>query len=122
MEATIFNYLDSILCSKKYITDINHEESQYSSFMCNRWISMYSNTTAEIINDSTNKYWSQMMQPKEHYDFLMHLMPKYSRKKINYIKKVKEDASAAAEDNSSSIARRMEISTREVEMLKSMCS
>jgi hypothetical protein len=83
---------------------------------------MYSNTTAEIINDSTNKYWSQMMQPKDHYDFLMHLMPKYSRKKINYIKKVKEDASAAAENNSSSIAKRMEISTREVEMLKSMCS
>lgn len=120
MEATIFNYLDSILCSKKYITDINHEESQYSSFMCNRWISMYSHTTAEIINESTNKYWSQMMQHKEHYDFLMHLMPKYSRKKINYIKKVKEDA-AVVEDHSA-IARRMELSTREIKMYQDMCS
>jgi hypothetical protein len=115
MEATIFNYLDSILCSKKYITDINHEESQYSSFMCNRWISMYSNTTAEIINESTNKYWSQMMQPKDHYDFLMCLMPKYSRKKINYIKKVKEDPAAEATNNNAAIARKIEISTREVE-------
>ena len=122
MEATIFNYLDSILCSKKYITDINHEESQYSSFMCNRWISMYSNTTAEIINDSVNKYWSQMMQPKDHYDFLMCLMPKYNRKKINYIKKVKEDPAAVAKNHNTAIARKMEISTREVEMYQSACS
>ena len=122
MEATIFNYLDSILCSKKYITDINHEESQYSSFMCNRWISMYSNTTAEIINDSVNKYWSQMMQPKDHYDFLMCLMPKYNRKKINYIKKVKEDPAAVAKNHNTAIARKIEISTREVEMYQSTCS
>ena len=122
MEATIFNYLDSILVTKKYIADINHEESQYSNFMSNRWISMYSDTTAEIINDSTNKYWSQMMQPKEHYDFLMHLMPKYARKKINYIKKVKEDHKEQQETNSTSIARKMEISTREVEMYQDMCS
>lgn len=116
MEPTIFNYIDSILCSKKYIEDIKYDETQYNIFMCNRWISMYSDTAAEIINDSSNKYWPELMQHQDHYDFLFNLMPTYSRKKIDYIKKHKEETSENPEDNTAKIAKNLEISQREVKM------
>ena len=113
MQATIFDYLDSILNHKRRLGDIEYEENQYSSFMCNRWLSMHSDMVAEIINDTTNKYWSQMMLPTEHYDFIRNLLPKYNKRKINYIKKVKEEKTDAV-DHTINIAHRMEISTREV--------
>lgn len=116
MEPSIFNYIDSILCSKKYLEGIKHDETQYNIFMCNRWISMYSDTAAEIINDSSNKYWPELMQHQDHYEFLFNLMPVYSRKKIDYIKKIKDESSETSDDSAPRIAKSLEISQREVKI------
>lgn len=118
MQATIFDYLDSILNHKRRLGDIEYEENQYSSFMCNRWLSMHSDVVAEIINDTTNKYWSQMTQSVDHYDFIRNLLPQYPKRKINYIKKNKEEKTDIV-DHTSNIAKRLEISKREVKLYQS---
>lgn len=121
MQPTIFTYLDSIINTKRYVDAIKQEDHQYSSFMCNRWVSMYSNTAAEIINDSANKYWSQMMHPQDHYEFMLNLLPTYPRRKISYIKKVKEETSKDQEEKDNTdalLAKRMELSTREIKQYK----
>lgn len=116
MEASCFDYIDSIISSKKYIEDIKHDETQYSNFMCNRWISMYSDTAAEIINDSSNRYWSELTQQQDHYEFLLNLFPKYPRKRINYIKKVKDETTTENDTDIKRIAKRLELSQREIKM------
>ena len=119
MQATIFDYLDSILNHKRRLDDIDYEENQYNNFMCNRWLSMHSDVVAEVINDTTNKYWSQLTASIDHYDFLRNLLPKYSKRKINYIKKSKEEKSDV-EDHSTTTAKRLEISAREVKSYQNL--
>jgi hypothetical protein len=121
MQATIFDYLDSILNHKRRIGDIEYEENQYNNFMCNRWLSMHSDVVAEVINDTTNKYWSQMTSSTEHYDFVRNLLPKYSKRKINYIKKIKKikEEKSDAVDHTANIAKRVELSTREIKQYMS---
>ena len=54
----IFQYINSLLFSKKKI-DINcDDESQFNLFMVNRWTSMYSKELNEYVNETTNKYWN----------------------------------------------------------------
>ena len=51
---SIFDYINSIAFSKKSI-DLNCEdESQFSSFMVNRWLSFYSPEISNYINDFTS--------------------------------------------------------------------
>lgn len=121
MQATIFDYLDSILTRKQRLDDIDYEENQYSNFMCNRWLSMHSDVVAEIINDTTNKYWSQMTTRAEHYDFIRNLLPRYHKRKINYIKKTREEKSDVV-DHAANIARNLELSVREIQQYQSMKS
>ena len=118
MEATIFTYIDSIVHSKKYVEDIRHEESQYNTYMCNRWLSMHSDVAAEIVNDSANKYWSQLTQKQDHYEFLLNLFPKLKWRKLSYIKKNKEESAAEPDESSARLAKRLEISKREVELYR----
>lgn len=117
MSSTIFNYVDSILFDKQHLDDVKCDESQYNSYMVNRWCSMCTTDSAMIINETTNRYWSVMTQKQDHYDFLLNLMPTHRRKKLSYIKKVKDEANKKEDDNIKQIARRLELSTREVKLL-----
>lgn len=121
MEATIFNYVDSILFDKHQIDDIKYTENQYNSYMTNRWCSMCTTDVVEIINTTTNKYWSVLAQRQDHYEFLLHLMPTQRRKRLSYIKKTKEESSKKDDDTViRQTARRLEISVREVKLLSQL--
>ena len=117
MTSTIFNYVDSILFDKQHLDDVKYDESQYNSYMVNRWCSMCTTDVAEIINETTNKYWSVMTQKQDHYDFLLNLMPTQRRKRLMYIKKVKEKSVKKEDDTIKQLARRLELSTRETRLL-----
>jgi hypothetical protein len=56
MDDTIFNYIDSVLFTKKKLNNLNEGETQFNLFMVNRWCSMYSPDIAQIINQTSNQY------------------------------------------------------------------
>lgn len=95
---TIFQYINSILFSKKKI-DINcDDESQFNLFMLNRWSSMYSKEINNYINESSNKYWNLFDEKNEQYNYLYSLIPKLKYKKISYIKKLKKEKNKKEEE------------------------
>lgn len=84
---TIFDILSSLLTTKKRIELDVDTEKEFSLFMVNRWISMYSPEKAALINSTINKWWGVFETKQEQYNFLMHLLSKSKYKKISYIKK-----------------------------------
>ena len=88
---TIFQYLNSILFSKKKI-DINcDDESQFNLFMVNRWTSMYSSELANYINETSNKFWNLFNDKQNQYNYVYNIIPKLRYKKLSYLKKTKKD-------------------------------
>ena len=88
---TIFQYLNSLLFSKKKI-DINcDDESQFNLFMVNRWSSMYSKEINEYVNETSNKYWNLFDDKLNQYNYLYNLLPRLRFKRLNYLKKIKKE-------------------------------
>lgn len=114
MDDTIFNFIDSVLFTKKKLNTINEGETQFNLYMLNRWGSMYSSDVAYIINETSNKYGKLFQTKEEQYQFVLNMLPKVKKKRINYIKKTKEEPKK--EDNDIAlIAKAMEMSKRELE-------
>jgi hypothetical protein len=88
---TIFDYINSILFTKKKIELNCDEESQFSLFMLNRWCSFYSKELANYVNQTTNTYAGLYNLKQEQYDLIYNTAPKLKFKRIEYIKKVKKD-------------------------------
>lgn len=125
MPDNIFDYIDSITNTKKFVDDIKYDESVYSGYMCNRWISMMDADSAIIINETTNRMWSQLPTKLEHYEFLLNLMPRKRKQRINYIKKIKEPKAPVKADTVDvvkNVANNMQISQREVMMYQELMS
>jgi hypothetical protein len=87
---TIFDQINSIFFSKKKMELNCDDESQFSSFMINRWLSFYSPEVAVLVNDLTNKQ-PHTNDKNDLYDFYFSLYPKLKFKRINYIKKTKKE-------------------------------
>ena len=113
MENTIFNFIDSILFSKKKLNTINEGETEFNSYMVNRWCSMYSADITQIINETTNLYGKTFTTKQEQYEFVLNILPKVKKKRINYIKKNKEDKKPENE-NIKHLAKFSELSQREI--------
>jgi hypothetical protein len=114
MDDTIFNFIDSVLFTKKKLNTINEGETQFNLYMLNRWCSMYSSDIAQILNETTNKYGKLFQTKQEQYDFILNMLPRVKKKRLNYIKKVKEEPKK--EDTELAlIAKAMEMSKRELE-------
>jgi hypothetical protein len=115
MEPTIFDYIDSILYKKPLRNaDIDHS-STYNIYIINRWLSMYSPDLCNVINSTVNTFGKNLSK-HEHYKLLYNLIGKCSKKKINYIKKLKvngKDESEYIEE----ISDILEISPREAKEL-----
>jgi hypothetical protein len=88
---TIFDFLNSLLYTKKDL-DLNVEDEQmFNLYMINRWCSMYSKEVATIINHTSNQNIAGIFDGKnEQFKFMQHLLPKVKFKRLNYIKKKKE--------------------------------
>ena len=115
MEDTIFNYVDSVLFSKKKLNTINEGETQFSLYMLNRWCSMYSPDIAQIINETTNRYTKAVTLKQDQYEFSYNILPKCKKRKIDYLKKNKIEKIKEDEDIKN-YSKLLEISEREVSL------
>jgi len=115
MDETIFNYIDSIIHNKRKLDLINESETQFNLYMINRWCSMANTDIVDIINQVGNKYGKIFESKQEQYNFIFNLYPKIKKKKIEYIKKQKEEK----EENSNIklLAESYELSQREIKNL-----
>jgi hypothetical protein len=115
MEPTVFDYIDSILYKKPLRkTDIDYS-SNYNIYLINRWLSMYSPDLCNIVNSTVNTF-GKYLSKQEHYNLLYNLIGKCSKKKINYIKKAKQNSKDDLE-SINEIADMLEISPREAKEL-----
>jgi Glu-tRNA(Gln) amidotransferase subunit E-like FAD-binding protein len=113
MEETIFNYIDSVLYNKNKLNTINEGETEFNFYMVNRWCSMYSADIAQIINQTSNQYKEIFTLKQDQYNYIFNILPKVKKKRINYIKKIKNEENKE-ENDISSYAKLLEISEREV--------
>lgn len=107
----IFDFINSLIFSKKRITFNDENKTGYVPFMINRWCSFYSKDLANIINQTVNKF--TFLNKEEHYSFLYNFLPKVKFSKINYIKK-KDKTTDKEDENISMLAKNLELSKREI--------
>lgn len=120
MEETIFNFIDSVIHNKHKLDNLNEDETQFNLYMLDRWCSMANIDLVDIINETGNKYGKIFESKQDQYNFLYNLYPKIKKKKIEYIKKVKEKK----EDNSDikRLAHSLELSEREIKQMIDLLS
>ena len=112
----IFAYLNDILYKKRGdLLKDQDAENVYVPYMVNRWLSMYSPDTCQLVN-VTNKYWNSYETKQQWYKMLITLIPRCKFKKINYIKKTKEKVKVKDEQEAliSALSSRMEMSRKEI--------
>lgn len=82
----IFDIIDGIAFSKKQTTTQAEDEKSYQPFLVNRWLSMLDGNAAKIVNETMNRY-GQVFNTEEQYNFLLNVLPRYKKQRINYIKR-----------------------------------
>ena len=107
--ASIFDVLKDILYTK---TGKYHEHlAETSNYMLQRWCSMHSAEPAFIINETTNRWITQINDKELVYKLLLKIIPKQKFKKINYLKK----SNFTNEEN---IPSNFELSNRELALYR----
>jgi|TARA_R110000868_G_scaffold138335_3_gene352399 hypothetical protein len=121
MKNTIFDYVNAILHSKNKSVFTNmDDESTFSSYMINRWVSMYSPEMANMVNQTTNKYVNIFNTKQEFFNFYISVYPRLHQKRINYIKKTKSEKEKEEDEMLPLIAKAQEMSLREVKFNRDM--
>ncbi len=85
------------------------ENEDFSPYMIQRWISMYSPEIAYFCNETFNSHYSAFMDKQMWHDGMMTLLPKIKSKQVKYFKKDKKKPS----EDVLNLATRLEISHRE---------
>ncbi|NBP03299.1 MAG: hypothetical protein EBU90_25080 [Proteobacteria bacterium] len=107
---SIFDFIADILFKKQKNTYTNIDnESVFSPYMVNRWISMYSNALA-LKSNLLNKYL--VLEKKLLFSLFINVYDKVSQRKITYFKKNKENIDDPA--NLSILCNSLEVSKREL--------
>ena len=115
---TIFDQIGDILFTKKKKCLENiADEGDYSPFMVNRWISMYSPEYCVLINNTINWMHPVLETKMDHYKFAHAVLPKAKWKRIAYVKKKKPEPTEEQQDVAA-LASTLELSEREVKYLK----
>ena len=114
----MFNHLNDILFDKtgNNLSNVDHE-SDYNMYMINRWISMYSADTCNVINSTVNWLHPIFETKQQHYTFLSKILPVYRKKFIQYIKKNKEQDNNSDDEHINLLSKNLELSKKEVKYL-----
>ena len=92
MMNTVFDFIEAIIFTKnKDLIQSTDDEKEFSPFMVNRWVSMYSPEMAHVVNETTNRYSGVFDSKKELFDFYVSVLPSVDFKRIKYIKKNKKE-------------------------------
>jgi hypothetical protein len=112
---TIFDCLNDILFTKrgKLMQNVD-DESNFNQYMINRWSSMYSPAMALLVNNTVNWLYSAFETKQQYYRFVSRVFPRLQNKRIHYIKKKKPEETDKDPDNVKLLAKRLELSQREI--------
>lgn len=115
---TIFNILDDIIRNKTGKLINNHEfyETIQSTYILQRWVSMYSTQNSYLLAETTNKLCKGFADDKAlWYKLLLVLVEKKNGyKKVNYLKREKVVINEEKEKMIEQLANVREISKREI--------
>jgi len=112
---TFFDILRALLFTKKKEEKLDTDSLQaFTPFMVNRWLSFYDRSKAVFVNETLNKFCGLFEDKENLYELYNNLIPRSSFKKINYIKKLKEEKTE--DEDISVIAKNNMLSKREVLM------
>ena len=109
---TIFDFISDILFTKKKSLTSIEEEGEFSPFLVNRWISMYSPANVNMCN-KLNKYLGIFESKKDLYNLFFASFSKLPYKKITYFKRKKAEKDEKI-DNIELLAKAKELSQREI--------
>ena len=110
-----FDILRALLFTKKKEEKLDTDSLQaFTPFMVNRWLSFYDRSKAVFVNETLNKFCGLFEDKENLYELYNNLIPRSSFKKINYIKKLKEEKTE--DEDISVIAKNNMLSKREVLM------
>jgi len=111
---TIFDFINDILYKKRgdLLSNVDNEQG-FNLYMLNRWLTMYSTSVANIVNLTTNKYYSIFDTKKDQYNFMLRMIPKGKFRRINYIKK-KSKTPNDTKEVIKQLAINLELSEREI--------
>jgi len=110
---TIFDFINDVLFTKKKNTlQSLDDENVFSPYMLNRWISMYSSAMTHDCN-TINKYLGVFENKRDLFNLFVATFKKVPFKRINYIKKYKEEKKEECEQLDL-LAKSYELSKREI--------
>jgi len=93
----------------------NFNDAVSSNYILQRWISMVSNESACILNETTNKLWLGFDDNKElWYKLMLTIIPQNRYKKVTYIKKIGKIVNEKKDKDVEELANRYQLSQREV--------
>jgi hypothetical protein len=113
----IFDQLRDIISNKNDMLAENCDmEKEFVPYMTQRWLSFYSPSFAQLVNNTSNVLWKSMEDKQIWYKFFTGIIPKSSFRSIKYIKKNKDGKKVAKIDKDmlTYLAERFELSEREV--------
>jgi hypothetical protein len=112
-----FDVLNNVLYNKKTDTKILYNGiEEFSPFMLNRWCSMYNNDICSLINVTTNRLHNVFEDKLTQYKLFLNVIPRLDRRRIQYIKKVKPEVVDDEQEMTSTLARELELSEKEINM------
>jgi hypothetical protein len=110
---TIFDIISSIIFTKKKNCLLTvDDETAFSPYLVNRWLSMYSPSLALTAN-KVNKYLGVFESKNDLFTLFFNMFPKVKTKKINYIKKIKPKEKEI-DEKLPLLAKTHELSQREI--------
>jgi len=114
----IFDFIHDILYRKNgnLMTD-EEKEKEFSPYVIQRYISMNTPEHATLVNKTSNQLHKTFTSKKMWYQFLLKILPRSKYKKIEYIKKNKNDDDIEEEVTDKKItelAKRYRLTKREV--------
>lgn len=92
----MFDSINNILFDKKSNLTLDKVQD-FTPYMVTRYFSFYDNAYVEYCNESLNKYADVFDTDEEKYKFFMEVVPKLKRRKIDYVRKVKDKKTAEDE-------------------------
>ena len=90
-----FDILRSLLFFRRKSSsyeELDHDSLQsFTPYMINRWLSFSDKSKAIFVNETFNRFTSLFDNKSDSYKFYYYLTPQSSYKKIEYVKKKKEE-------------------------------
>lgn len=110
----MFDNINNILYKPKGSEEFKDETGKFVPYLVQRWCSMHSPSMAFLINQTSNQVWSIFENNESWYQYLHGILPKAKFKRINYIKKKKDESKKTDTISLQKVAAHREISSREV--------